>query len=100
MEHGFHSCENSVIKIFVFLVFRTGGQAPRAKILNFLIFRILNFFDFSDFENFDFSGLIGLTLVQKFCFSCFFIVPRLTFLDYASYYGLKEVFFHGHELLL
>ena len=41
MEHGFHSRENSVIKIFVFLVFRTGGQAPRAKILNFLIFQIL-----------------------------------------------------------
>ena len=38
--------KNSVIKIFVFLVFITWGQAPRAKILKFLIFRILKILKF------------------------------------------------------
>ena len=38
--------KNSVIKIFVFLVFITWGQAPRVKILKFLIFRILKILKF------------------------------------------------------
>ena len=48
--------ENSVIKIFVFLFFRTGGQAPRAKILKFLIFRILKILKILIFQIFVFSG--------------------------------------------
>ena len=76
--------KNSVIKIFVFLVFITWGQAPRAK--------ILKFFDFSDFENFE---IFDFLIFRIFLFLSFHCIP-LTFLVSTSYYmciGILSILF-------